>query len=64
MFAILVFSAFLFGAISFTKAPDVRTVRRLKVLAAVTLGRAMTIDEGVAYALGGSSDQSPASGQA
>lgn len=38
MFAILVFSAFLFGAIAFTKTPDVRTVRRLKVLAVVTLG--------------------------
>jgi hypothetical protein len=59
MFAILVFSAFLFGAISFTKTPDVRIVRRLKVLAAVALGRAMTIDEGVAYALGGSQRSKP-----
>ncbi len=36
MFVILVFSAFLFGAIFFTKNPDARTVRRLKISAAVT----------------------------
>jgi hypothetical protein len=36
MFIILVFSAFLFGAIFFTRTPDARTVRRLKVSAAVT----------------------------
>jgi hypothetical protein len=36
MFIILVFSAFLFGAIFFTKDPDARTVRRLKISAAVT----------------------------
>jgi hypothetical protein len=36
MFIILVFSAFLFGAIFFTKSPDARTVRRLKISAAVT----------------------------
>jgi hypothetical protein len=38
MFVILVFSAFLFGAIFFTKTPDPRTVRRLKISAAVTFG--------------------------
>jgi len=38
MFVILVFSAFLFGAIFFTGTPDARTVRRLKVSAAVTFG--------------------------
>jgi hypothetical protein len=31
-----VFSAFLFGAIFFTRTPDPRTVRRLKISAAVT----------------------------
>ncbi len=36
MFVILVFSAFLFGAIFFTRVPDPRTVRRLKISAAVT----------------------------
>jgi hypothetical protein len=36
MFIILVFSAFLFGAIFFTRTPDPRTVRRLKISAAVT----------------------------
>ena len=36
MFVILVFSAFLFGAIFFTREPDARTVRRLKISAAVT----------------------------
>lgn len=36
MFIILVFSAFLFGAIFFTKDPDAATVRRLKISAAVT----------------------------
>ena len=38
MFVILVFSAFLFGAIYFSRDPDQRTVRRLKVSAAVTFG--------------------------
>lgn len=36
MFVILVFSAFLFGAIFFTKDPTAQTVRRLKISAAVT----------------------------
>jgi hypothetical protein len=36
MFIILVFAAFLFGAIFFTKTPDPRTVRRIKISAAVT----------------------------
>jgi hypothetical protein len=38
MFIILVFAAFLFGAIFFTKTPDARTVRRLKISAGVTFG--------------------------
>src|SRR6266436_6714769 len=33
MFIILVFAAFLFGAIFFTKKPEVKTVRRLKITA-------------------------------
>lgn len=36
MFLILVFAAFLFGAIFFSKDPDERLVRRLKVSSAVT----------------------------
>lgn len=36
MFIILVFAAFLFGAIFFARDPDVRMVRRLKISAAVT----------------------------
>lgn len=36
MFLILVFAAFLFGAIFFSKEPDARTVRRLKISAAGT----------------------------
>lgn len=36
MFVILVFAAFLFGAIFFAKDPDARTVRRLKISAIVT----------------------------
>ena len=34
MFIILMFAAFLFGAIFFTKNPDVKTVRGLKISAA------------------------------
>ena len=34
MFIILVFAAFLFGAIFFTKNPEAKTVRRLKTSAA------------------------------
>lgn len=36
MFIILVFAAFLFGAIFFSNQPDERTVRRLKISAIVT----------------------------
>ncbi len=36
MFLILIFAAFLFGAIFFAKDPDERLVRRLKISAAVT----------------------------
>ena len=34
MFIILVFAAFLFGAIFFTENPEAKTVRRLKISAA------------------------------
>jgi len=34
MFIILMFAAYLFGAIFFTKNPDVKTVRRMKISAA------------------------------
>ncbi len=36
MFLVLVFAAFLFGAIFFSKEPDERLVRRLKISSAVT----------------------------
>ena len=36
MFLILIFAAFLFGAIFFAKEPDARLVRRLKISSAVT----------------------------
>ncbi len=36
MFLILIFAAFLFGAIFFSKEPDARLVRRLKISSAAT----------------------------
>src|SRR5260370_35849684 len=36
MFLILIFAAFLFGAIFFAKEPDARLVRRLKISSAAT----------------------------
>jgi hypothetical protein len=47
MFIILVFAAFLFGAIFFTKTPDARTVRRLKISAGVTFGALLLMISGI-----------------
>jgi hypothetical protein len=43
MFVILVFAAFLFGAIFFSKEPDALMVRRLKVSAIVTFGALLAL---------------------
>ena len=43
MFVILVFAAFLFGAIYFTRTPDAATVRRLKISAAVTFAALLAL---------------------